>query len=279
METLSFDVLLPAFLLTLFAGLSTGIGAALAFFSKHNNTKVLSIGLGFSAGVMIYISFAEIMQKSKEAFLPAFGDIGSDVIMLLCLFLGFGITFLIDQFIPEEINPHELRKEQELDELKEDSSQPKRHMLLHRTGIFTAIAIGIHNFPEGFATFVAAIEELSLGIAIALAIAIHNIPEGMAVSLPIYHATGDRKRAFFYALSSGLAEPVGAIIGFFLLMPLMGDMTLGITFGIVAGIMLYISFDELLPSARVYGNAHTTILGIALGMAVMAFSLVAFKLA
>jgi ZIP family zinc transporter len=278
MEPVSFEVLLSAFLLTLFAGLSTGIGAALAFFSKTDNTRFLSIGLGFSAGVMIYVSFAEIMTKSKDAFAPAFGDVGSDALMLLCLFAGFGITFLIDQFIPENINPHELRKEKELVELKEDDDRPVRHMLLHRTGIFTAIAIGIHNFPEGFATFVAAIDELSLGIAIAAAIAIHNIPEGMAVSLPIYHATGDRKRAFLYAFSSGLAEPIGALVGFFLLMPLMGDMTLGITFGVVAGIMLYISFDELLPSARVYGNAHTTILGIALGMAVMAFSLVGFKL-
>ena len=118
---------------------------------------------------------------------------------------------------------------------------------------------------------------MSIGITIALAIAIHNIPEGMAVSLPIYHATGNRKSAFWYAFISGLAEPIGAVVGFFILLPLMGELTLGITFGFVAGIMIYISFDELLPSSRIYGNAHTTILGIALGMMVMAVSLVAFK--
>ena len=148
---------------------------------------------------------------------------------------------------------------------------------LKRTGVFTALAIGIHNFPEGFATFIAALENVQIGLTIALAIAIHNIPEGMAVSLPIYHATGNRKSAFWYAFTSGLAEPIGALVGFFLLLPIMGELTLGITFGIVAGIMVYISFDELLPSARVYGNAHTTILGIVLGMMVMAVSLVAFK--
>jgi len=149
---------------------------------------------------------------------------------------------------------------------------------LKRTGIFTALAIGIHNFPEGFATFVSALDDPKLGLAIAFAIAIHNIPEGMAVSLPIYHATGDKKSAFWYATLSGFAEPIGALVGFFLLLPFMGEATLGITFGLVAGIMVYISFDELLPAARVYGNAHTTIGGITLGMLVMALSLIGFKL-
>jgi ZIP family zinc transporter len=277
MENISFDMLVPAFLLTLLAGLSTGIGAALAFFSKTSNTKFLSVGLGFSAGVMVYISFAEILVKSKEAFAASFSDTGAEALMLVCFFGGFTLSFIIDKLIPEEINPHELKKEKELGELKhDDATLPHRHML-HRTGIFTAIAIGIHNFPEGFATFVSALHGLALGIPIALAIAIHNIPEGMAVSLPIYHATGNRKRAFLYAFSSGLAEPVGALIGFFLLLPIMGELTLGITFGFVAGIMVYISFDELLPAARVYGNAHTSILGIALGILVMASSLLLFK--
>ena len=278
METVHWDTFWPAFALTLFAGLSTGIGAALAFFSKSDNTRLLSVGMGFSAGVMVYISFVEILDKSRIAFGRYYTDIGAESLTLLCFFAGLGLTFLIDRFIPDEVNPHELRKEKELGELKEDdNARTAHHMLLHRTGIFTAIAIGIHNFPEGFATFIAALENPTLGIAIALAIAIHNIPEGMAVSLPIYHATGERKRAFWYALSSGLAEPVGALAGFFLLLPLMGELTLGITFGMVAGIMVYISFDELLPAARVYGNAHTTILGIAAGMFVMAASLILFK--
>jgi len=262
----------PAFLLTLFAGLSTGVGAALAFFTKPGDTRFLSIGMGFSAGVMIYISFVEILPKSQDEFTQIYYPILGQTLAVICFFAGIAISFIIDRLIPDDVNPHEFKSGSELGALKGSSA------VLRRTGIFTALAIAIHNFPEGFATFVSALDSLALGIPIALAIAIHNVPEGMAVSLPIYHATGRRKPAFWYAFASGLAEPAGALLGYFLLAPLMGELTLGITFGIVAGIMVYISFDELLPSARVYGNAHTTIVGIVLGMAVMAFSLIAFTL-
>lgn len=270
--------LLIAFALTLFAGLSTGIGAALAFFSRRDNAALLSIGMGFSAGVMIYISFAEILVKSKAAFLPRFGEIEAEVWMLVCFFGGLALAFVIDRLIPEDINPHELKTDAELSDLKGGKRSAHPTHVLRRTGIFTAVAIAIHNFPEGFATFVSALDSLTLGIGIALAVAIHNIPEGMAVSLPIYHATGNRRQAFGYAFFSGLAEPVGAALGFFLLMPLMGELTLGITFGVVAGIMIYICLDELLPSARIYGNAHTTMGGIVAGMGVMSMSLVLFKI-
>lgn len=286
MESVTADLFVPAFLLTLFAGLSTGIGAALAFFARTGNHLFLSIGLGFSAGVMVYISFVEIFVKSKTEFLARYGDINAELLAIACFFGGFLLSFIIDRAIPEDVNPHELKEDSELRPLKQEASPHnlgtrlgiRERLSLRRTGIFTAIAIGIHNFPEGFATFVAALDDLKLGIPIAVAIAIHNIPEGMAVSLPIYHATGNRLKAFGYSLLSGIAEPVGALVGFFLLLPFMGEATLGITFGVVAGIMIYISFDELLPAARVYGNAHTTIFGIALGMLVMALSLVLFKL-
>lgn len=274
----SLETVLIAFGLTLFAGLSTGIGAALAFFTKSDNTRLLSVGLGFSAGVMIYISFAEILVKSKASFALQFSDISAEALMLTCFFGGIALAFGIDRLVPEDVNPHELKSDQALAPLKIDHTQSKQKMILHRTGVFTAIAIAIHNFPEGFATFVSALDSLTLGLGIAFAIAIHNIPEGMAVSLPIYHATGERKRAFWYAFGSGLAEPIGAAFGFFLLMPFMGELTLGITFGVVAGIMIYISLDELLPSARVYGNAHTAIGGIVAGMGVMAVSLLLFKI-
>lgn len=267
----------PAIFLTLLAGLSTGIGAALAFFSKTSNTRFLSVGMGFSAGVMVYISFVEILAKSRDDFGAIYGPAVGEGLALLAFFGGFLLSTLIDRLIPEEVNPHELKEEKELMALK--SFSPAVNLpSLRRTGVFTAIAITIHNFPEGFATFVSALDQVALGIPIALAIALHNIPEGMAVSLPIYYATGERKKAFFYAFGSGLAEPVGAILGYFLLLPFMGELTLGIALGAVAGIMVYISFDELLPAARVYGNAHTTILGIALGMAVMGASLLLFKI-
>ena len=280
MQDLSFETLLFAFMLTLFAGLSTSVGAALAFFSKSKNYTILSIGMGFSAGVMIYVSFVEILDKSKDAFsqLYANGLIGESL-AILSFFAGIALSALIDRLIPDDVNPHETKSSSELLELKpQTESSVLKNSSLKRTGIFTALAIGIHNFPEGFATFISALDDPNIGITIAFAIAIHNIPEGMAVSLPIYHATGDKKSAFWYATLSGLAEPVGALVGFFLLFPFMGEATLGITFGMVAGIMVYISFDELLPAARVYGNAHTTIVGITIGMLVMAISLIAFKL-
>ncbi len=280
MLEISLENFLPAFFLTVFAGLSTGIGALLAFFSKSKSHTFLSIGLGFSAGVMVYVSFVEILAKSRKAFEVLYqSEIIGESLAIVCFFAGIGLSALIDRFIPEDVNPHEPKSDKQLSVLK-DSSQHSvlKNSALKRTGVFTALAIGIHNFPEGFATFMAALDDVSLGIPIALAIAVHNIPEGMAVSLPIYHATGERKKAFWYAFISGLAEPVGAIVGFFLLLPLMGELTFGITFGCVAGIMVYISFDELLPSSRLYGNSHTTILGITLGMLVMAISLVGFKL-
>jgi ZIP family zinc transporter len=279
METLSLDNYIIAFILTLFAGLSTSIGAVIAFFSKTKTEKFLSLGLGFSAGVMIYVSFMEILQKSAESFTQLVSsEVKGEFLSLVCFFLGIAIIAIIDRLIPQDVNPHEPKSEAQLQELKPDN---KNNVILDsslkRTGIFTALAIGIHNFPEGFATFISSLDNLTLGLSIALAIAIHNIPEGMAVSLPIYHSTGNKKKAFWYATLSGFAEPIGAIIGFFILFPFMGEATLGVTFGLVAGIMIYISFDELLPAARVYGNAHTTIAGLVLGMFVMSISLIAFK--
>jgi ZIP family zinc transporter len=277
LESYELNNYLYAFLLTLFAGLSTSLGAIIAFFSKKRSEILLSLGLGFSAGVMIYVSFMEILKKSQDSFFNLYSnDVFSEFLTISCFFLGIALSAFIDKLIPEDVNPHEPKSYNQLEELK-DSKQT--HITkLKRTGIFTALAIGIHNFPEGFATFISSLDDLTIGVTIALAIAIHNIPEGMAISLPIYHATQNKKKAFWYSTLSGLAEPIGAVIGFFLLLPLMGSATLGITFAIVAGIMIYISFDELLPAARVYGNAHTSILGLVLGMLIMAISLLTFKI-
>ncbi len=279
MHNISVETFLFATMLTFLAGFATSIGAILAFFSRKDNYFLLSIGMGFSAGVMIYVSFMEILVKSRESFTQIYSsEITGEILTIICFFLGIILTAFIDKIIPEDINPHEPKSNNQLQELKSDTkSSLLRNSKLRRTGIFTAIAIAIHNFPEGFATFVSALENPTIGITIAFAIAIHNIPEGMAVSLPIYRATGEKKKAFWYATISGLAEPLGAIFGFLFLLPFMGESTLGIIFGIVAGIMVYISFDELLPASRVYGNAHTTIVGISLGMFVMAISLVLFK--
>jgi ZIP family zinc transporter len=260
------STVLYAFLLTLFAGLSTGIGSALAFFTKKTNTKFLSLSLGFSAGVMIYVSFVEILSKANSSLSEYMGDVKGGWVTILSFFGGVLFIAIIDRLIPSGENPHEIKK---VEDMEKKGSRTK----LMRMGMFTALAIGIHNFPEGLATFTAALNDLELGIAFAVAIAIHNIPEGIAVSVPIYFATGNKKKAFTLSFLSGLAEPIGAIVGYLLLMPIMNDMIFGILFASVAGIMVFISLDELLPAAREYGEHHLSIYGLVAGMAIMAVSL------
>jgi len=272
-----------AFLLTLFAGLCTGIGSALAFFTKKSNTKFLSVSLGFSAGVMIYVSMIEIYFKAKDSLVSELGLEKGSWITAIAFFGGMFIIGLIDRLIPSSENPHEMHSIEEmnsdhpdethhLEQIKKREEAQRNHKLL-RMGMFTALAIAIHNFPEGLATFIAALYDPSIAIPIAIAIAIHNIPEGIAVSVPIYFATGSRRKAFLYSFLSGLAEPLGALIGYVLLMPYLTPTVMGIVFAIVAGIMVFISLDELLPSAREYGEHHLAIYGLVSGMMVMAVSL------
>ncbi len=267
--------LMIAFGLTLFAGLSTGIGSALAFFTKRTNTRFLSIALGFSAGVMIYVSMIEIFNKAKDALSGPLGKTGGAWATAGAFFMGMFVIALIDKLIPSHENPHEMRKIEELDGKHVKDSKSDDGKLL-KMGTFTALAIAIHNFPEGLATFTSALRDPSLGIAIAVAIAIHNIPEGIAVSIPVYYATGDRKRAFLLSFLSGFSEVVGAIVGYLILLPFFNDVVYGVLFAAVAGIMVFISLDELLPTAREYGEAHLAIYGLVAGMMVMAFSLLLF---
>ncbi|EAI5719444.1 zinc transporter ZupT [Campylobacter jejuni] len=283
----TFEQIFIAILLTLFAGFSTAIGSTIAFFSRKDGLRVLSLGLGFSAGVMIYISFMEILPTALKDFKNHYDSHWAELLGLACFFGGILISLLIDKLIPEDVNPHEPKED--LSELKicplpqKGQNPPKFHpgeklhqintKALKRTGIFTALAIAIHNFPEGFATFISSLDNLTLGIAIAIAVAIHNIPEGLAVSLPIYHATGDKKKAFIYSALSGLAEPLGAFVGALILLPFIGDLTLAISFAVIAGIMVFISLDELLPAAKTYDKAHDSLYGLIAGMAIMALSL------
>ena len=269
---ISTEIIIQAFLLTLFAGLSTGIGSALAFFAKKTNTTFLSISLGFSAGVMIYVSMIEIFSKAQDSLVGVYGAKLGNWYTILGFFGGIFLIAIIDKLIPEFENPHEIHK---VEDVEKEVENAKKNKLL-KMGVLSAIAIAIHNFPEGLATFTAAITDPKLGIAIAVAIAIHNIPEGIAVSIPLYYATGSKKKAFWYSLLSGLAEPVGAIIGFAILMPYLNDTVFGLLFASVAGIMVFISLDELLPTAREYGKTHSAIYGLIAGMIVMAVSLILF---
>ena len=296
---------LTAFGLTLFAGMATGIGSAIAFTAKRTNYRFLSVATGFSAGVMLYVSFVEIFFKGAEALTQVYGEYWGHWINVASFFGGIALIGIIDTLVPEAENPHEIHAEEEIAPLHDpdaplpdfvcgpaskevpppgfhDHAMDDRRLL--RMGLFTALAIGIHNFPEGLATFLAALEDPSLGIAIAIAIALHNIPEGVSVSVPIYYATGKRRKAFFYSFMSGLAEPIGAGVAYLGILFFAGGpggvlpaQLMGILFGGVAGIMVYISLDELLPTSRAYGEGHDSLLGLVGGMAVMAVSLLLMR--
>ena len=265
-----FPTIWPAIGITALAGLSTGIGSIIALGAKKTSKRFLSVSLGFSAGVMIYVSMTEILNKAQRALQTAVGEKDGAIATAAAFFAGMLLIGIIDRLIPKKDNPHEFNQaETALPHIEEKEK-------LMRTGTLTALAIAIHNFPEGLATFVSALQDPSLAIPIAAAIAIHNIPEGIAVSVPIYYATGDRKKAFIYSFASGLSEPAGALIGYLILLPFMNEMVYGLLYAGVAGIMVFISLDELLPSARAYGEHHLSIIGLIAGMAVMAVSLLLF---
>jgi ZIP family zinc transporter len=292
--------------LTLFAGMATGIGSTIAFTAKRTNYRFLSVATGFSGGVMLYVSFVEIFYEGVASLIEQYGNYWGHWINAASFFGGMLVIGVIDQLIPSSENPHETRTEDETMLLRHSSAlQPDldaavaetsagsagaipnrghRDQKLMRMGLFTALAIGIHNFPEGLVTFLAALQDPSLGVAVAVAIALHNIPEGISVSVPIFYASGNRKKAFTYSFISGLAEPVGAGIAYVALRflgggesGLMSPEVMGILFGGVAGIMVYISLDELLPTSRAYGKGHDSLFGLVAGMLVMALSLLLMK--
>ena len=267
---MSQQVFVP-FLLTLFAGISTGIGSAIAFFAKRTNTSFLSLSLGFSAGVMIYVSFVELFTSSVQTLVEMHGKSEGTFYATLSFFGGIVLILLIDKLIPRYENPHEMHRVEEMSEKAKIQLDVKPKLL--RVGMVTALVLAIHNFPEGMVTFLAALKDVNIAIPIAIAIAIHNIPEGISVSVPVFYATGNRKKAFWFSFLSGLAEPVGAVIGYLVLAPFLDDNVFGIIFGMIAGIMVFISLDELLPAAEEYGKHHHAIYGLVVGMAVIALSL------
>ena len=256
-----------ALLLTLGAGLATGVGSCIAFFFNRANKKFLPFALGFSGGVMIYISFAELLTESRLGLISLYGERNGAFSAIAAFFTGIAVAMLIDRLIPDGGNPHEVRTVEEMD-------SPKHNDHLFRSGMLFALALAIHNFPEGMAVFISSLANPETGFSIALAIAIHNIPEGITVSVPIYHATGSRKKALLLSTLSGLAEPLGALAAWLIFAPFLSHTLLMLIFAGVAGIMVFITFDELLPLAEEYGEHHTSILGLISGMLIMAISLI-----
>lgn len=279
-----------AFLLTLIAGLSTGIGSLIAFFAKRTNFGFLCVALGFSAGVMIYVSFVELFPQAIEHFSAAgYGGKASSLYATLGFFGGIFLIAIIDRLIPNPENPHEMRSPEQIAAYQKGDIHRSNQTVvggtgliksdignkhIYRVGMMTALVLFIHNFPEGMVTFLSGLNDLKLAIPITVAIAIHNIPEGISVSVPIYFATGNKSRAFWVSFLSGLAEPVGGLLGFLILAPYLNETVYGVMFAFIAGIMVFISLDELLPAAEKYGKHHQAIYGVIAGMIVMAFSLI-----
>lgn len=257
-----------AFLLTLAAGLFTGIGGLIALFAKKENKNFLAICLSFSAGVMIYISFVEIFAKAHESLEYVYGEDIGFFITTIAFFAGALIMALIDKLIPHEDETLQSLTPSTDNEMLEQDSKA-----LKRMGLMSALAIAIHNFPEGLVTFMAALQDPAMGIAIAIAIAIHNIPEGIAMSIPIYYSTGSKKKSILISFLAGLTEPLGALAAYFFLLNFFDENIFGIVFAAVGGLMVYISFNQLLPTAQKYGKHTTVIKGLFSGMLVMALSL------
>ena len=253
---------LTALLISFLAGMATSIGGVLTFFVKKGNMKALALGLSFSAGVMLCISFMDILPESIGWLGGVLGEKKGGILAVCFLLVGILIAGLIDYLIPDHVT----------DAMITDTNKTK----LKRVGLMAALAIAVHNFPEGIATFMTGLKSISLSIPIAAAIALHNIPEGISVALPIYNATGKKRKAFFWASLSGMAEPFGAVIGFLLLRNFLNDFTFGIMFAIIAGIMIYLSLDELLPLSHEYSEGHQCIVGVSCGILVMAFSTILF---
>ncbi len=244
-----------ALLLSALAGVTTLLGAVIVIFTKGKNEKLISASLGFAAGVMLSVSFTDLYPNATALFSGATTDRWGIVLTVVFIIVGLAIAIGIDRFVPHD--PYD------------KTTGEKPHKDLYRVGFVSMLAIGLHNFPEGMATFMAGYENLTLGITIAIAIALHNIPEGISVALPVFYATGSRKRAFFYTFLSGIAEPVGALLVFLVLRPFITPFVLGILFAVIVGIMVYIAIEELIPSSRQYGHERLALFATLAGVCIM----------
>ena len=272
--------MLVAFLLTLLAGGATSIGAALGVLGRGTSAKMLAEGLGLSAGVMLYVSFMELLPQGAHILSRGRAGTRGTALAVLSFFVGIALIAVIDRLVPSAVSPHEFAGRMEgshggteLRDADEHAADRALRARLLRTGMVTALALALHNVPEGFATFIAALQAPEIAVPVVAAIALHNIPEGLAVAVPVRRATGSRARAFWLATMTGLAEPVGAVIGVLLLGPLLEGGTMGAILAGVAGVMVFVSLDELLPAAEETGEHHTVIYALVAGMAIMAVTL------
>ncbi|MFW9906330.1 MAG: zinc transporter ZupT [Candidatus Thorarchaeota archaeon] len=274
----TFETIITALILTCFAGFATTIGAAFAFITEKPSVRLLALGLGFSGGVMLSVSFVELLPSAIDKFSNA-GFLESDAFLWgnIWFFVGIFTIFLIDYLIPHFYKEEDSTHEHSHDLRFEYDESPISKEAIHKLGILTALGIAVHNFPEGLVTFTSALQSVELGIVLAIAVGLHNIPEGLSVSIPIVTATGNKWYAFWMGVLSGLAEPVGALIAAIVLYQFLSPAVIGASLAFVAGIMVFISFDELLPAAKNADESHLISLGIIAGMIVMVLTLWLFS--
>ncbi len=282
MESLFPPAVIIAFAITLGAGMATVLGSLLVIWAQQTNTRLLAFGLAFSGGAMVYVSLVEIFVKANESFAKSTDPKTAYIYATLFFFVGVAILFAIDRFVP---NPHTGLDEDHVRSAAADvialrtpgSKQVEPNAALARVALLAAAAITLHNLPEGLATFFATLDNPTVGMPLAIAIAVHNIPEGVSIAVPVYYATGSKSKAVLATALSGLAEPLGALIGYLALATVLTPFVFGAVFAVIAGAMVFLALDDLLPAARVYAKGHETVYGILVGMGAMAVSLVLFK--
>lgn len=255
---------ITALMICVAAAAATMIGGFSVFTTKDSNPRMLAFGLAFAGGAMVYISLVEIFWKSLSSFSEVMEDKAAYTDATLAFFAGVVVLVMIDRLIP---NPH--------NKLTAPHNEDKAH--LKRIGVLAALAITVHNFPEGMATFFAALEDPVLGSSLAFAIAVHNIPEGVSIAIPVYYATNDKRLTLLACSISALAEPAGALLGYLILAPFLSPYVFGAVFGMIAGAMVFLAMDELLPTAKRYSAGHDAVYGMVIGMACIAISLVLFR--
>lgn len=266
---------LKSFMLTLFVGLTMGFGSLFSFLIKDENKKFLSFSLSFSAGIMLYISFMEILPEGIHLIEESIPGTSGHIIALASFFGGMIFTAFLEKFV-HSIGGHHHHDIDELHAHGEKSEEDIDKGHLEKLGLMTAVSIAIHNLPEGLAIFTAGIKDITIAIPLAVAVILHNIPLSIAISVPIYYSTKSKKKAFLYSALVGLCQPIGAIVGYLIFSNFFSDMLFGILFAIISGIMIFVSLDELLPTSQQYEDHHYSVYGTILGMFVMAVSLMFF---
>ena len=272
----SLNPMLLALLISLLAGLATSVGGLIAVREAIPRRSSLAVALAFAAGAMVLISLIQIVPLGIE-YLQASGADGrsAQTVVWVSFFAGIGVVLAIDRVLPSSLNPNEMEGAE--DDITEYNTAVTRRIM--RSGLLTALVLALHNLPEGMATFLTTYQDPRVGLTLAVAITIHNVPEGIAVAAPVYAATGSKRRALWWATASGMAEPFGGLLAAALVRWVLPDQFFGVFYGVVAGLMIFLALDELLPGSwRYQTDKHQTVNGILIGMAVMALSFVLFAI-